>query len=99
MRPIFADTFYWVALLNPDDPDHDRVTAFDLSLQRPPLATTEEVLTEFLTYFSGRGSLFRRKAAAVSYALCRTNPDTPRSDYGPRRVDHGTDYRGLSRTV
>ena len=69
MRPVFADTFYWIALLNPDDPDHDRVTAFDLSQQRPPLVTTEEVLVEFLTYFSGHGSLLRNKAAAVAYAL------------------------------
>lgn len=74
MGSVFADTFYWIALLNPDDPDHNRVTAFDLSLERPPLVTTEEVLTEFLTYFSGRGSLFRKKAAAVAYAL-KDDPD------------------------
>jgi len=42
--------------------------------ERPPLVTTEEVLTEFLTYFSGRGTLFRRKAAAIAYAL-RDDPD------------------------
>ena len=74
MLPVFTDTFYWIALLNPDDPDHDRVTAFDLSLQRPPLVTTDEVLTEFLTWFSGRGSLLRMKAAAVAYAL-QDDPD------------------------
>lgn len=74
MRSVFADTFYGIALLNPDDPDHERVTAFDLSLQRPPLVTTEEVLTEFLTCFSGRGPIFRRKEAAVSYAL-QDDPD------------------------
>ena len=74
MRPVFADTFYWIALLNPEDPDHARVTAFDLSDARPPLITTEEVLTEFLTYFCGRGALFRRKAAVVAYAL-RDDPD------------------------
>jgi len=74
VQPVFVDTFYWIALLNPDDPDHDRVTAFDLAPERPPLVTTEEVLTEFLTYFSGRGTLFRRKAAAVAYAL-RDDPD------------------------
>jgi predicted nucleic acid-binding protein len=74
VNPIFADTFYWIALLNRDDPDHDRVTAFDLSLHRPPLVTTLEVLTEFLTYFSGRGSLFRKKAAAIAHAL-EDDPD------------------------
>jgi predicted nucleic acid-binding protein len=49
---------------------HDRVTAFDLAPERPPLVTTEEVLT----YFSGRGTLFRGKAATVVYAL-RDDPD------------------------
>jgi hypothetical protein len=38
VRAVFADTFYWIALLNPDDPDHDLVTAFDLSMEGPPLA-------------------------------------------------------------
>ena len=84
MGSVFADTFYWIALLNPDDPDHGRVTAFDLSLDRPPLVTTQEVLTEFLTYFSGRGTLLRTKAAAVAYALeddpdVRLLPQTPES--------------------
>ena len=42
--------------------------------RRPPVVTTEEVLTEFLTYFSGRGSLLCMKAAAAEYAL-RDDPD------------------------
>lgn len=74
MQPVFADTFYWIALLNPDDRDHQRVAAFDLEPRRPPLVTSEEVLTEFLTYFSGRGELFRRKAAMVAYTLLE-DPD------------------------
>jgi predicted nucleic acid-binding protein len=45
-----------------------------LSPERPPLVTTQEVLIEFLTYFSGRGALFRRKAAAVAYVL-QDDPD------------------------
>lgn len=71
----FCRYLYWIAPLNPDDPDHDRVTAFDLAPERPPLVTTEEVLTEFLTYFSGRGTLFRRKAATVAtlYEMTRTS--------------------------
>jgi len=74
VQAVLADTFYWIALLNPDDPDHDRVIAFDLSDARPPLVTTEEILSEFLSYFSARGSLFRKKAAAVAYAL-KDDPD------------------------
>jgi hypothetical protein len=64
MRPVFADTFYWIALLNTEDPDHERVTAYDLSLERPPLVTTEEVLIDGATsdrHFEQEGfrALFR----------------------------------------
>jgi predicted nucleic acid-binding protein len=69
VTPVFADTFYWIALLNADDADHERVTAFDVSETRPPVITTEETLIEFLTFFSGKGSLFRRKAVAVARSL------------------------------
>jgi hypothetical protein len=31
VRAVFADAFYWIALLNPDEPDHDLVIAFDLN--------------------------------------------------------------------
>jgi hypothetical protein len=46
---LFADTFYWVALLNPRDAVHARVTSFDSSLGTARLVTTDEVLTEVLT--------------------------------------------------
>jgi hypothetical protein len=32
MRSLFADTFYWVALLNPGDAFHGRVAAFSNTL-------------------------------------------------------------------
>ena len=41
-----ADPFYWIALLNPGDAFHARVTAFGNSLGLAHLATTDEVLTE-----------------------------------------------------
>ena len=69
MRPVFADTFYWVALLNVDDSAHERVAAFDVSATRPPIVTTQEILIEFLTFFSGRGPRFRIKAVAVANSL------------------------------
>jgi predicted nucleic acid-binding protein len=72
LGPVFADTFYWIALLNPDDSVHDRAVVFDTSVDRPPLVTTEETLIEFLTFFSGKGALFRVKAVAVVRSL-RTN--------------------------
>lgn len=45
MTPCFADTFYFLAMLNPQDEDHARVKAFNATLRRP-LVTTTWVLTE-----------------------------------------------------
>jgi len=53
MRTIFADTFYWTALLNPRDEWHIRVISFSKNLVSVRLVTTDEVLTEFLNFFSG----------------------------------------------
>ncbi len=53
MRTIFADTFYWTALLNPRDEWHIRVISFSKNLVSVRLVTTDEVLTEFVNFFSG----------------------------------------------
>ncbi len=53
MRTIFADTFYWTALFNPRDEWHVRVISFSKNLISVRLVTTDEVLTEFLNFFSG----------------------------------------------
>lgn len=46
MKLLFADTFYWVALLNPQDEDYTTVKLFSRSLASTKLITTEEVLAE-----------------------------------------------------
>jgi len=53
MRTLFADTFYWAALLNPKDQWHQEVRRFNQTLGTVQLVTTDEVLTEFLNFFSG----------------------------------------------
>jgi predicted nucleic acid-binding protein len=73
-RTPFADTFYWVALLNHRDPFHARVAAFSRSLGATGLVTTDEVLTEVLNWFSRSGPLWRGKAATLNHNL-RSNPD------------------------
>ncbi len=45
MKPYFADSFYYIALLNPRDSAHGRATEFARNLDRP-LLTTEWVLAE-----------------------------------------------------
>ena len=46
MSAVFADTFYFLALLNPRDQAHARVLAFTAAFQGRML-TTAWVLTEF----------------------------------------------------
>jgi predicted nucleic acid-binding protein len=72
-RMLFADTFYWVALLNARDPYHARVASFSLALGAARLVTTDEVLTEVLNWFSRAGPLWRGKAAIMVHNL-RGNP-------------------------
>jgi predicted nucleic acid-binding protein len=69
MRRFFADTFYWVALFNPKDAWHARVMAFSRTLDAYHLTTTEEVLSEFLTFFSGADAEGRQKAAALARSV------------------------------
>ncbi len=45
MTPVFADSFYYLALMNPDDQDHRRAHELSESLWQP-IVTTAWVLTE-----------------------------------------------------
>jgi predicted nucleic acid-binding protein len=46
MKLIFADTFYWVALINDRDDWHARVIAISSILNNVKVITTDEVLIE-----------------------------------------------------
>jgi len=48
MQTVFADTFYWIALLNPNDEAHARAATVSKDLISVRIVTTDEVLTEFL---------------------------------------------------
>jgi predicted nucleic acid-binding protein len=69
MRRFFADTFYWIALFSPKDDWHERVLAFSQSVGPCRLYTTEEVLSEFLTFCSAAGPQTRQRAAALVQSL------------------------------
>ena len=73
-RTVFADTFYWVALLNHRDPFHARVFTFSRSLGSTRVVTTDEVLTEVLNWFSRSGPIWRGKSAALVHDV-RTDPN------------------------
>jgi predicted nucleic acid-binding protein len=62
MRKVFADTGYWIALLNPNDTLHQKARDTTTSLKGVPIVTSEMVFTELLNAFSGTGSFYRQKA-------------------------------------
>jgi uncharacterized protein len=64
-RTLFADAFYWVALLFPRDSFHARVRSFSGTLGAARLVTTDEVRTEILNHFSHLGPIWRAKVAAL----------------------------------
>jgi uncharacterized protein len=63
-RVLFADTFYWVALLNPRDAFHAAVMSYSATLGTARVVATDEVFTEVLNYWSGAGPYWRGLAAA-----------------------------------
>jgi uncharacterized protein len=63
VKYIFADTGYWVALLNPGDNLHSKAASLSRSLQPCHIVTTEMVLVEVLNDFSKRGDYMRDAAA------------------------------------
>ena len=68
MKLVFADTFYWIALINPRDSANQRVLTFSRSLDSG-IVTTDEVLTELLTFCAGDPKLRVEAALAVQDIL------------------------------
>ena len=65
MRTVFADTGYWVALLNSYDELHDKAIELSKSLDPIHIVTSEMVLTEVLNDFSKRGDYLRQAATKL----------------------------------
>lgn len=63
MTALFADAFYWIALADVNDSAHKRALALTTERATSPIVTTDEVLTEYLTYFSAASGQLRRRAA------------------------------------
>jgi uncharacterized protein len=63
MKQIFADTGYWIGLVNPRDQIHKKVMKITQELSSVRLLTTEMVLAELLNSFSD--SPFRRAVAGM----------------------------------
>lgn len=72
MKQVFVDAAPLISLINPRDQYHEIITlAFD-ELDGTELITTDAVLTEFLNYYSERGTYFRSLAlGAVKNLMLR----------------------------
>ncbi len=68
MTRFFVDAFYWIALLSPRDQWHARVRTFNAALVAYHLYTTDEVLTEFLAFYSATDPLLRTRAVDFVWA-------------------------------
>ena len=70
MQRVFADTFYWIALLYRRDPWHDRVSALSATLLEDDIVlTTDAVLTELLAALSAAGPYVRQEAVTLVEGL------------------------------
>ncbi len=65
MRVVFADTFYWVAMILPGDPWRAAVARVGAEIGYSHLVTTDEVLVEFMSYVSSRGRHWRNVGAEL----------------------------------
>jgi len=65
VKAVFADTFYWIALSNPAERRYLDVLALDAKIAGASIFTTDEVLSEFLTFFAGDRWLRERATTAV----------------------------------
>lgn len=71
MKPVFADTGFWIALLHPRDRWHEQAIALNQKLQsqQRKIVTSEMILTEFLNFFSKFDSVVRQEAGRVVLRL------------------------------
>ena len=65
MKALFADTFYWIALTDPNDTAHQDALAMTAERAAAPLLTTGEVLSEYLAFFANATEALRREAGGI----------------------------------
>src|SRR5258708_37972350 len=73
MRQVFADTSYWIALVNPRDQLHAKAVSVTQQLSAMRIWTSEMVLVEVLNSFSDGGAL--RQAISSMVQKLRSNRD------------------------
>lgn len=74
MTTLFADTGYWIALVDPQDNLHQRAMSLTSSLTLAKIVTSAMVFTELLNAFSNRGSFLRASGVTLVEGTCQ-NPN------------------------
>lgn len=62
MPRYFADSWYFIARIDPFDAQANAVRRLDARIPRRDLVTHDAVLVEILTFFSGEGAVIRGRA-------------------------------------
>jgi predicted nucleic acid-binding protein len=74
MRRLFADSSYWIALLNPKDGLHSKALDVSRVLGLMHIVTSEMVLTEVLNAFARKGEVLRAVGCSLVGQI-RSNPN------------------------
>lgn len=69
MKAVFADTSFWIAVVNKDDALHQKALQLLPLFTQSNVVTTDEVLVEFLTYFANKGPHNRLRAINMARDL------------------------------
>jgi predicted nucleic acid-binding protein len=69
MRSAFADTGYWIALINPNDGLHGKAIAVGKELEPCNIITSDMVLAEVLNMFADKGPQLRNVAIQAVEAI------------------------------
>lgn len=82
MSIIFADTFYWIALLSPRDTWHSRVIEWSQSNPHQSLIITDGIIDEIFAHFSKQGEIMRGKVIEF-YQNILDDPSIQLISYNP----------------
>jgi predicted nucleic acid-binding protein len=66
---VFADTLYWIALINSRDQWHERAVSIRTTVTDSTLITTDSVLMEVANFFAEYGEIMRRKVGFAIRAI------------------------------
>ena len=74
MKKVFADTSYWVAIVNLHNQHHAKAKEASISQRHHLQVTSEMVLTQFDAFFSVQGACLRQAVAELSRSI-RASPN------------------------